>query len=199
MVGRRLLVLVFLMVAAGWAERASGQTLTIAWDPNPDPSVVGYIVYSGTQSGEYTAKFNVGTATSFTYGVEAEKPYFFAVASYSGGMLVGPLSAEVVGTVHTTIERPAAAPVSNTTSPVITVTLLSSQRPDEFFVVVGGIATGDSVVAVRWENGRSGIGKATGTEMWIAGIPLHAGRNTITITAFDETGNAGTATIEIYR
>ena len=171
----------------------------MAWDRSSDPSVAGYIVYAGTRSGEYTAEFNVGTATSFVYGVVPEQPYFFAVASYSDGMLVGPVSAEVVGTAHSTIAAPAAAPISDTTSPVVTITLLSSQRPDDFFVMVGGTVTDDSVVAVRWENGRSGSGKATGTEIWIANIPLHAGRNTITLTAFDETGNAGTATLVIYR
>jgi hypothetical protein len=97
--GWRCVVVVCLAVTLGWAETASAQAVTLAWDPSPDPSVVGYIVYAGTQSGAYTAEFNVGTATSFVYAVVPDQQYFFVVASYAEGMIVGPVSGEVVGSV----------------------------------------------------------------------------------------------------
>ena len=37
---------------------------SISWDASPDPSVIGYRVYYGTASGNYTTTLSVGTATS---------------------------------------------------------------------------------------------------------------------------------------
>ena len=101
--GRRWLVFAFvcLSVTIGSAEQAAAQTLTVRWDPSPDPAVAGYIVYAGTQSREYTASFNVGKETSFTYGVVPDRQYFFAVALYDAEMTVGRVSGEVVGAART--------------------------------------------------------------------------------------------------
>jgi hypothetical protein len=98
--GWRSVFFVCLAITLGWTEQTAAQSLSLAWDPSPDPSALGYIVYAGTQSGIYTAEFNVGTATSFVYGVVPNQQYFFAVAAYAEGMIVGPLSGEVVGSAH---------------------------------------------------------------------------------------------------
>jgi hypothetical protein len=282
MPGRRWLVFVFVCVAVtiGWAEPSAAQTLTLRWDPSPDPTVVGYIVYAGTRSGQYSASFNVGAATSFTYGVVADQPYFFAVASYAAGMIVGPVSGEAVGSARTPalLSSPAdqssmvgsftqlklfpsssfagtaafsaaglppglsvnsstglvsgtpttagsyvvvgtasdavstvtqtftwtilAAPQDDT-APVVTITLPGSL--DRLLAVahsipVGGVAADNGrIAAVTWTNSRGGSGAATGTDVWLAGVVLHEGRNHITITAIDQSGNRGTATFSIYR
>ena len=101
--GSRWWFVVFLTAVFGAADTTSAQTLTLAWDASPDPSAIGYIVYTGTQSGEYSSTFDVGNATSFSYGVVAEQPYFFAVASYAAGSLIGRLSEEVSGVAHATV------------------------------------------------------------------------------------------------
>ena len=95
------LFFVFLAAMVGLMERAaSAQSVAVAWDPNPDPSVLGYVVYVGTSSGEYTTAFDVGSANWFVYDVVPEQSYFFAVASYAEGNLVGPLSPEVSASKH---------------------------------------------------------------------------------------------------
>ena len=284
--GRRWLVCVLLVVATGWVERASAQTLTIAWDPSPDPSVVGYIVYAGVESGEYFAEFNVGAATSFVYGIVPETPHFFAVASYNDALLVGPLSTEIVGTAHATavladpgdqwasvgsvtelqlfgtdsaggivtysaanlppgididystglvsgtptsegsyvVTATASNGVStasltftwtigagavdltprvDVTPPVVSITMPAAAArllTADPVIFVGGTATDDEgVVAVTWVTSRGVSSAASGTDVWIAGIHLHAGRNEVTITAVDPSGNSGHATISIYR
>ena len=98
--GWRNVLFVCLAVTLGWSERATAQSVSLAWDPSPDPSAVGYIVYVGMQPGAYTAEFNVGDATSFVYAVVPEQQYFFAVAAYAENMLVGPRSGEVVGSAQ---------------------------------------------------------------------------------------------------
>ena len=278
--GRRWLVLVCVTVTIGWSEVAAAQTLTVAWDRSPDPSVVGYIVYAGTESGQYTASFNVGAATSFTYGVTPDRQYFFAVASYAAGMAVGPLSAEVAssapadvllsdpgdqwsivgshielqlfgidsfggtvmfsavglppglevdsstgrvsGTPTTTgtyvVTAAASDGVSITsrtftwtiapapvdlTPPVVTITLPSiSDRvlTEARFITAAGVAAdANGIVSVSWTNSRGGSGTATGTDVWLAGVMLQSGRNDVTITAIDPSGNRGTATFSIYQ
>lgn len=282
MPGRRWLAYVFvgLAVTIGGAEQAAAQTLTLMWDPSPDPTVVGYIVYAGTRSGQYSASFNVGAATSFTYGVVPEQQYFFAVASYAAGMIVGPVSREAAGSARTpaVLSNPvnqsatvgtftrlqlfqsssfagtvafsaaglppglsvnsstglvsgtpttagtyvvvatasdAVSTVTQTftwtilaapkddTPPVVTITLpLSRERAlaSPHSIAVGGVAADDDgIAAVTWTNSRGGSGTATGTDVWLAGVVLHEGRNNITITAIDQSGNRGTATFSIYR
>ena len=277
--GRRWAVLAFVcLITIGWAEQSAGQTLTLKWDPSPDPRVAGYIVYAGTQSGKYTSSFNVGTETSFTYRVLPEQQYFFAVASYAPGLTVGPVSAEVAGAAHavtllsdpgnqvTALGSPtelqllgmdsfegtltfsaAGLPpgididnstgrVSGTpttagnyvvtvsasdglslatqtftwtisapdsTPPVVTVTMPGPSNGRMVLahaISVGGVAADDTgIVAVTWANSRGDSGTATGTDVWLAGVVLHGGRNDITITASDPAGNQGTATFSIYR
>jgi hypothetical protein len=82
----------------GGIRPIDASALTLTWDSSADPAVVGYVVYVGTASGFYTDAIDVGDTTSFTY--KASQPgqvYYFAVASYAAGTIVGPPSAEVVG------------------------------------------------------------------------------------------------------
>lgn len=90
---RTVLVGIFISVFA--ASSADAATLTLAWDPSPDPSVTGYIVYIGTTSGSYYTSIDVGNTTTAQFAqAQANLTYYFVVAAYAGG-LVGALSTEV--------------------------------------------------------------------------------------------------------
>jgi hypothetical protein len=70
--------------------------VTIAWDASPDPAVVGYVVYVGTQPGAPAERFEV-SGTSFVYPSASDgQPYFFSVAAYSAALRVGSPSEEVM-------------------------------------------------------------------------------------------------------
>ena len=71
-------------------------SITVAWDPSPDPSVIGYRVYVGTTPGSYFQSFDAGNATTFTYNGVDGRTYYFAVAAYAAGPVIGPRSGEVV-------------------------------------------------------------------------------------------------------
>ncbi len=89
-------LLVVFLVSAGLA-RADG--ITLAWDPNPEPQVAGYKVYSGTASRTYSGGADVGNWTScFMSGLEPEKTYYFAATAYSSTGEESDYSAEVVYT-----------------------------------------------------------------------------------------------------
>ena len=81
-------------VLAGVTSAHAG-SLTIAWDPSPDPSVIGYRVYIGTTSGLYTETFDLGNVTTFSYNAVEGRTYYFSVAAYAPGPIVGPRSREV--------------------------------------------------------------------------------------------------------
>jgi hypothetical protein len=83
------------------AFRASGATprptptpgqsssVTLAWDANaattdPGTNTVGYRVYIGPSSGDYTQSIDVGNSTTATVsGLTSGSTYYFAVIAYS--------------------------------------------------------------------------------------------------------------------
>ena len=57
--------------------------VTLAWDPNLEPDIGGYILYYGTQSRNYDYDVDVGDYTSITIsGLVEDVTYYFAVTAY---------------------------------------------------------------------------------------------------------------------
>ena len=278
--------LAFLLTMA--ARTAAADTLTVMWDPSPDLNVAGYLVYVGTQSGSYSSTYDVGNSTSFGYpNASPGQTYYFAVAAYFPGPVIGARSSEVAGTSNGTPvllnpgtqssvvgnsvslqlvgSDPAGQPVTygvttlppgltitpstgrisgtpttagsylvtavvsdgilsdsetftwnvsaltalppagggsgDSSAPVITITMPttgSSYVASESFVTFGGTATDNgSVAEVTWSSDRGPSGAATGTDAWIAGVPIQRGQNTITISARDQAGNVSTKSVVV--
>ena len=270
------------------ARSAAADTLTLMWDPSPDSNVAGYLVYVGSQSGSYSATYDVGNTTSFGYpNASPGQTYYFSVAAYFAGPVIGTRSTEVSGTSNGTPvlvnpgtqssvvgmsvslqlvgSDPAGQPVSygvttlppglsiapatgrisgtpaaagaylvtavvsdgtlsdaetftwnvsnplaaapggggggDSSAPVITITMpttRNSYATSESFVTFGGTATDNgSVTEVTWSSDRGASGRATGTEAWIAGVPIQRGQNTITISARDAAGNVSTKAVVV--
>ena len=78
----------------------AAQSVTLAWDPSPDPTVVGYNIYAGVVSGTYTNKLDVGNATNgIISGLVDGATYFFAVTAYDASGLESDFSNELSFTV----------------------------------------------------------------------------------------------------
>lgn len=61
----------------------STQSLTLAWSPSPDSSVVGYNLYYGDVAGTLTNKMNVGPALTATVtNLQVDVTYFFFATAY---------------------------------------------------------------------------------------------------------------------
>lgn len=59
-------------------------SVTIAWDPNPEPDVIGYRVHYGSESGAYTEVIDVGPCTAFEItGLIEAQGYFCSVTAYN--------------------------------------------------------------------------------------------------------------------
>ena len=92
---RRIVTTLLLSLAFG-VRAASAGSISIQWDANAEPDVVGYRVFIGTLSGVYSSSVDVGTATSYVYNAAAAgQKYCFAVAAYSAGPRLGDKSVEV--------------------------------------------------------------------------------------------------------
>ena len=202
---------------------ASAATVKIAWDPSPDQTVIGYQVYVGTSPGSYSETFDVGLSTSFTYSPRDESVHYFAVAAYAPGPQLGPLSTEV-STGSRASTAPAdnvsqaesywsslwttnaeamnrARQLMEAATPTLSITVPTSQNSystEQPFVALAGTAKDDGVVTeVTWTTDRGYKGRATGTENWIAGVPLRLGVNTITVRVRDDAGRFSTQVIVV--
>lgn len=77
------------------------QSVALAWDPNPDPTVVGYKMYWGVASSTYTNMVDAGNAMSVSIpGLVEGTTYFFAATSYDTFGLESDWSNEVSYTVR---------------------------------------------------------------------------------------------------
>jgi hypothetical protein len=92
---RHILPFLIAMCASATTAVAQTATLTLLWDESPGSPVAGYMVYVGTESRVYSESHDVGPATSFVFHAAEGQAYFFAVAAYFTGHLLGPLSQEV--------------------------------------------------------------------------------------------------------
>jgi glucose/sorbosone dehydrogenase len=112
--------IVFVCAIASFAAPVQAQTepVTIAWDPSPDPSVTGYVVYVGTEPDAPRETFDV-SGTSFTYrNAVSGRPYFFSVAAHAAGGRAGYRSEEILfltggRSLVSTSDRGAAATVTD--------------------------------------------------------------------------------------
>jgi hypothetical protein len=74
---------VLLGILFGSALPSIAANVTLAWDASPDPTVVGYRVYYGGASGNYTNSFAVGPVT--TAGISnlvVGRTYYFAATAF---------------------------------------------------------------------------------------------------------------------
>lgn len=72
------------------------QQVTLGWNANPDPNVVGYYLYRGTSPGNYPTKIDAGTNTTFTVtGLVPGTTYYFSATSRTSAGTESTFGAEV--------------------------------------------------------------------------------------------------------
>jgi len=75
-------------------------SVTVAWNPNPEPDIAGYKVYVGTNSGRYSTVVDAGNRTSqIISNLAAGWTYYFAASAYDTSGLESELSPGVSYTV----------------------------------------------------------------------------------------------------
>jgi hypothetical protein len=98
--------------AAAWGS----QSVPLAWDPNPDTDVAGYVVYYGNASGNYSSSLDVGTNTTATIpGLKEGQTNYFAVTAYNSARVESAPSSEIAFIVPGVL---VVGPRATTTDPL---------------------------------------------------------------------------------
>lgn len=96
------------------------QSVMLTWDPSPDTNVVGYNLFYGGASGDYTNTVFVSSAASVTIsGLSEGATYYFAATTVSASGAQSAFSNEAIFTM----------PQANTNSPVTTNTTANVNLP----------------------------------------------------------------------
>ncbi len=123
---------IVLAVVCSLATHAKTQSVTLAWDSDSDPSVVGFNLHYGTSSGQYTQTLNIPTNTATTanvsQGLSYGVTYFFALRAYNSSNVESPNSNEVSASIPVPTPTPTATP-SPTSSPSPTPTASPTTTP----------------------------------------------------------------------
>jgi VCBS repeat-containing protein len=99
---------------AGSASAAGSNSVSLAWDPNPETDVAGYRLQYGLTPGEYPNVIDAGKTTAATAnGLNQGTTYYFTVVAYNAMGQTSPTSSAVTYTVPGT---PNTAPAASSFS-----------------------------------------------------------------------------------
>lgn len=109
---------------------AAGASVTLAWDPNPEPDIAGYKIYWRTNGQTYTTNWSVtitngttGTVTNLLLG----RQYFFVATAFNTSGLESDYSNEVTAVIPGTPIPPRNL---RTNQVILRASLLSSPKVD---------------------------------------------------------------------
>jgi hypothetical protein len=75
--------LIGLSLLLGLPMVAAANSVSLAWNPNPEPDLAGYKVYVGTSPGAYNQIIDVGHVTAYTVpNLVSGNTYYFAITAY---------------------------------------------------------------------------------------------------------------------
>lgn len=170
------------------------QSVTVAWDPSPDLSVVGYKAYYGVASRTYTNLINVGTATRATIpGLVEGRTYYFAATAYSALGLESVFSDELSYTVPSSNNLPAIT----LTSPASGA---SYTAPASVNLAASVTANGQTITKVQFYNGATLLGEDTSSPYSFTWSNVLAGSYSLTARAVYGAGstvNSSAVTISV--
>jgi hypothetical protein len=175
--------------------------------PNPEPIAADMHLDDDErwQVGANTDVFSVVLhETGHALGmVHTDDPNDVMYPYYRMRTTLGPGDVSIVQGYYGAPNGSAPAPPPTPPAPLV----LAVQSPEvtsattaSSISIYGSISGGSGRTQVSWHNDSGYLGNATGSPNWaIAYVPLSLGINTVTITAFDTSGNVATQTIIVTR
>jgi hypothetical protein len=150
--------------------RMEGGKVSLAWNPDSNENVAGYMLYYGQFSQKYTTTINVGTSASTTVeGLNDGETYYFAVSAYNVRGAMGPDSAELsitVPSIPAIIKQPSSQVAQAGTAIYIPV-----------------VATGEPSLTYRWLDGGVLVTGATNSVLSFPEVSeANAGNYTVVVT-----------------
>lgn len=132
--GHAIVLLVSLLACTMPAVAFSGQVIAVGWDASTDPTVIGYYVYYGSSSRNYTNVLAVGNTTSaLVSNLVSGVTYYFAATTYTADGLESDYSIEA---------SYAIAPVNNPPTLSLLPDLIIPEDSGPQEILLTGISSG---------------------------------------------------------
>jgi hypothetical protein len=165
-------------------------SITLAWDPSPDSSVVGYKVYWGVATRNYTNSLSAGGATTLTISNLVVGPtYYFAATAYDTNGIESDYSVEASGAVV----LPNQQPTLNAISPV-TINEGAGTQTVNLSGITSGATNENQTLTVTATSSNPGLipnptvnytSPSTTGSLTFAPVAFQNGTSTITVTVND--------------
>lgn len=138
----------------------AGQSVNLAWDASPTPSVAGYTVYYGPAPGNYTNQLSAGSALTLKTPTLPDGLYYFTVTAHD----TNGVESDYSNVISTNIATATAIAPSITSQPAsMTATAGSSAT---FSVAASGTAP----MNYQWRFNGASISGATASAFTIASV-----------------------------
>lgn len=159
---------------------ALAATVSIAWDPPiPSNNVIGYKIYTGTASRDYSSFVDVGNSTEGTVpGLDENLTHFFAITAYDDSLNESDYSTELVwDNIPPSISGPDDFTLTADAGG-------EAQIPD----LTGQVEVSDDITSPE---------SIVVSQNPSAGTMVGVGITIVTLTATDEAGNSGNCTVNV--
>ena len=164
------------------ASTVRAATVTLAWDPNPEPNIAGYIVSYGTSPGSYSTSVDVGKVTTWAVSLSPGARYYFAAQAYNTSGLRSGYSTEV--STNIVANAPIIASLSPTSGSVGTTVTISGAN--------FGTTKGTSVVRF---NGTAATPTSWSASTIVVPVPAGATSGPVVVTVNSAASNGVTFTV----
>ncbi|HEY1787170.1 MAG TPA: Ig-like domain-containing protein, partial [Verrucomicrobiae bacterium] len=163
------------------------ESVTLNWSASSSPNIVGYDIYYGGASGNYTNMISVGNVTTLTIpGLLVGVTYYFAATTVNSSGLQSGYSSQTSYT---------PPPISTTNSPLVSITNVVSgmQVSSATFTAMGNATDNIAVAYVYYSLDGALFVQAKTSNQWTnwttASLSLLVGTNTVAAYAVDTSGN----------
>lgn len=167
--------------------RANAAQITLAWDPNPETNIAGYLVEYGPASAPFTQRVDVGKTTTWTLvGATSGVTYSFRVSAYN---------------TNGEYSNPSVA-ISGTATGPVAPTLGADRSSLAFGIISGAPQTRTAAQSVRLTQAGAGAVSwtASSSAAWLSVSPASgSGSSALTVSlvpgAVPSTNSSATVTI----
>jgi hypothetical protein len=190
-------VLAWCLLILALCSRMDAGSVTLAWNPSPDPTVAGYTIHYGLVSQVYLATADASTNLSLTLGELATGfTYYFAVSAYNFDGIWGPGSGEVSATIPLSSIVPPI--ISSIVPPIIVIEPSSQTAQAGAAVVISVDAIGVPPPTFQWFNGAMALPGETNSVVELDDVSnADAGNYTVVVSDAGGSVTSAVATVTV--